>query len=275
VALLNDEIQGVAAPERVPHWGIRPGTTTQPVSLRRLVGGLPVVGPLVRRARRAVWPTYAFARVEAVDERGRVGNVLNYAKARDTAYSALPYPAGYQTVRLVDGSEIAGQRDPAQRVALIPIDLQGKTVLDLGCNQGGMLLALREQIEHGIGIDYDPRMVNAANRVRANLEAANLDFYVFDLEREPLALIRDLIPGGQVDVVFLLAVCMWLRNWRDVIDFARSISDEMIFESNGTQKQQAEQEAYLRGRYRTVTLLAAHSDDDPRQQQRMLFHAHQ
>jgi len=253
--------------------GVRFGARP-PFHLRRIVGATPLVGPLARRVRRAVrGPELAFSRLDAADELGRLGNILNYAKTSDTAYSALPYPAGYHTVRLADGSEIVGQRDPARRIELLSVEMSGKTILDLGCNQGGMLFALRDRIDRGIGVDYDHRMINAANRLRANLRAANLDFYVFDLEREPLELIRDLVPDGRVDVVFLLAVCMWLGNWRRVIDFAHSISTEMIFESNGTQKQQTEQETYLRARYKAVTLLAGQSEDDPVQKQRKLFHA--
>jgi hypothetical protein len=64
---------------------------------------------------------------------------------------------------------------------------------------------------------------------------------------------------------------MWLKNWRSVISYAAKISDMMVFESNGTESQQAAQIAYLKELYRDVTLLAEHSDDDPKQKKRKLF----
>ncbi|HEX5463639.1 MAG TPA: methyltransferase domain-containing protein [Burkholderiales bacterium] len=200
----------------------------------------------------------------------QIHNLLNYTKTSGSYYSALQYPAGYHSID-IDGRRLQGKRDPAQRLERIPIDFSGKTLLDIGCNQGGMLFELDRTIESGVGIDYDPRMINVANRIKAVRGADNLQFYVFDLEKEPLALFEDLIPAPKVDVVFLLAVCMWLKNWRSVISYAAKISDMMVFESNGTESQQAAQIAYLKELYRDVTLLAEHSDDDPKQKKRKLF----
>jgi hypothetical protein len=144
-------------------------------------------------------------------------------------------------------------------------------VLDLGSNQGGMLLGLASTVAAGVGVDYDARLVNCANRIRSVVGADNLCFYVFDLETEPLDLIRDFLPGGRVDVTFMLSVAMWIENWRDVVDFAASVSNAMLFESNGSDEQQEEQLAYLRRRFREVTELAGSSEDDTYQKRRKLY----
>jgi SAM-dependent methyltransferase len=233
------------------------------------------LGRIAGRLKRAlVGPPeeYRFARKEAVDEIGRLSNVLEYAKRRGARYSARHFPAGYHTLR-IDGSVLHGQRDPEARLRPVLQRLEGKTVLDIGCNHGGMLLAARHVISHGVGIDYDSRAVNAANRIRRITSASNLDFYVFDLECDPLALITDLIPDGRVDIVFMLSVAMWIKNWTDVVELAATISGEMLFETNGTEEQQSAQETQLRHMYEQVELVASASSDDPGQKRRRLFYA--
>jgi hypothetical protein len=64
---------------------------------------------------------------------------------------------------------------------------------------------------------------------------------------------------------------MWLKNWKSVIDAAKSFSPALLFESNGSDEQQHDQEEYLRGAYDNVLLLRHTSPDDPGQQRRRLF----
>lgn len=246
----------------------------------------PVIGPAARRLRDFAAPhvgcgsraaPYVFVREQVPasasaneQEFARLRNVLNYTKTSGSAYSATQYPAGYHTVE-IGGRRLVGQRDPQQRLRGLPLDLSGKRVLDLGTNQGGMLLAVRDRIALGVGLDYDPRMINAANRMAGSAAASNLHFFVFDLENDPLELIPDLIPGGRVDVVFLLSVCMWIRNWRGVIRFCATHADAMIFESNGSDAQQTDQEVELRRNYAFVHVIADCSEDDAQQKRRKLL----
>lgn len=203
-------------------------------------------------------------------ETKKILNLLTYTKDNAVQYNAKEYPSGYHTLE-IDGRTFRGQRDPARRFDGVPFNFSGTTVLDLGCNQGGMLLSIADRIKSGVGLDFDYKMVNAANRVRAHKRLGNLNYYVFDLEKEHLELIRNFVPGSTVDIVFLLSVCMWIKNWRLVIDSARSISNCLLFESNGSQEQQIEQEAYLRTTYAEVVLVREASTDDSGQQQRKLF----
>lgn len=200
----------------------------------------------------------------------KILNLLAYTKNNTVTYNAKDYPSGYHTLK-IDGHTFGGQRDPAQRLEGVPFDFDGATALDLGCNQGGMLLSIADHIKSGVGVDFDYKMVNAANRIRAHKRLVNLNYYVFDLEKENLELLKNFFCGKNVDIVFLLSVCMWIKNWESVIDFARSISNFLLFESNGSPEQQLEQEAYLRSGYAGVTLVREASTDDPGQQRRRLF----
>lgn len=269
-------------------WGRRFGATQEDMDqrmggqamekIKSLVKKLPVIGPIVLALKHLIAPSrpdlYRFERIEAGDDGDplrQLQNVLNYTKTSGSSYAARQYPAGYHSIE-IDGHRLKGQRDPARRLELVPFDFNGKTVLDIGTNQGGMLFQIAGKVKWAVGVDYDPRMVNAANRIRSATGAGNLSFYVLDLEREPLALIQDLMPEPRVDIVFLLAVCMWLANWREVIDFAAGISGSMLFEANGADRQQADQEQYLRSLYGKALILAESSEDDPGQKKRRLLY---
>lgn len=187
-------------------------------------------------------------------------NLLNYTKTSGSIYNGQDFPAGYHTIS-VSGLRLKGQRDLEERFARIPVDFTGKSVIDMGCNQGGMLFAIADKIKTGTGIDYDSRVINAANKVRSYTKNNHLEFYTFNMEKEDLELIRDFIPSEKVDVAFLLAVCVYLSNWRDVIDLTTKIANSLLFESNGDADQQREQQEYLKTRYKIVRLLSADSDD--------------
>jgi len=106
------------------------------------------------------------AKYEPVEktELAKISNLLEYTKASGQKYSARIYPAGYHTIKLF-GKELKGQRDPKKRIEKTPFDFYDKTVLDIGSNQGAMLFELADKIKWGVGLDYDYRMVNVANRI--------------------------------------------------------------------------------------------------------------
>lgn len=187
-------------------------------------------------------------------------NLLNYTKTSGSIYNGQDFPAGYHTIN-VSGLFLQGQRNLEERYARIPFDFTGKSVIDMGCNQGGMLFAIADKIKSGTGIDYDSRVINAANKIRGYTKNNHIEFYTFNMEKEDLDLVRDFIPAGKVDVAFLLAVCVYLSNWRDVIDMTTKIADNLLFEANGKPDQQRQQHEHLRTRYKTVRLLSSDSDD--------------
>ena len=197
-------------------------------------------------------------------------NLLNYSKTSNSSYCADEFEAGYHTITL-NGEQLDGQRDPTTRLQNVPLDFADKTILDLGCNQGGMLFQVADRAKWCVGLDYNPNLINVSNRIRAAKGAFNSNFYVFDFDRQDLQLIRDFLPGERVDVCFLLSVCMWLKNWRAVIEFAASVSDFVLFEANGTERQQQEQIEGLRNSFRNVRMLADQSPDDPTQKRRKLL----
>lgn len=196
-------------------------------------------------------------------------NLLNYTKSSGSAYDGVAYDVGYHSLYL-GGRKFSGQRDPEQRFATVPYDFSDKRVLDLGCNQGGMILHIADQIQHGTGIDYDAHMVNVANKISRTNKSSHTEFYVLDLENEPLEIIRDLVPG-QIDICFLLSVCMWISNWQEVIAFCKALAPAMLFETNGSADQQQAQIDELHANYSDAKICATTSEDDPKQKKRQLL----
>jgi hypothetical protein len=245
---------------------------------KRIVKSTPIIGTLARNLKPKNTSRYAFSRIETEncindDERlfRQIQNILNFTKTSNSDYSAKQFPAAYHTIN-INGRQMPGQRDPSKRLASVPIDFHGKTVLDLGCNQGGMIHELRSLVKWAVGIDYDPRMINAANRIKSVNASENISFYIVDLQNDPLDLIDDFMPDRKADICFLLSVCMWLKNWQQVIDFAHSKSNSMLFETNGSSLQQDQQINYLKAKYSVIDMLSEFSDDDPGQKYRKLFY---
>ena len=276
---------------RTKAWCSRWGATQAPTDkgfidmvstiVKSAVRRTPVIGPLASRlfGKKRGMPhqaPYQSSRMPldsaSSSERPliQVRNLLDYTKTSNTRYAGQGFPAGYHTIDIL-GVRLQGQREPSSRLTMAPIDFTGKTVLDLGCNQGGMLHPIRDKVKWAVGVDYDSRMINVANKIKCVNGADNLSFFVIDLERESLNIIRDFLPDLQVDVVFLLSVCMWIENWREVIDFAQIISISMLFETNGTPQQQRDQLNYLERKYHSVQVLSESSTDDPKQRNRALY----
>jgi tRNA(adenine34) deaminase len=153
--------------------------------------------------------------------------IVQYTRHKGDISSGHRFPAGYHSTVIGDNS-IRGLREPEERLRYMPIDFAGKTVLDIGCNQGGFLFALADKIKWGVGLDYDPHMINACHKLRAYQSAANLHFFVYDFEKEGHSLIPQFMPEPRVDVAFLLLV--WRDNLGAVLRQLASIADSIVFE---------------------------------------------
>lgn len=235
---------------------------------------------LIKFTKKKLRKKYTFERKQLMNgdnhvpnfEVSQVSNLLNYTKTSESPYAAKQFPAGYHSVT-VKGQKLSGRRDPANRVKTISdvYEFNGKSVLDIGSNQGGVLFELADTIHHGTGIDYDHRMINVANKIKSVNHYHNLDFYVFDLDKEDFNLIKDLMHTPRVDVVLLFAVCVWIKTWKQLIHFTSTITDTVIFESNGSEYQQELQVRELGKYFKEIKILSAISKDDLRLQTRKLY----
>lgn len=202
-------------------------------------------------------PDYAFKRTVWEEDPARdpatgpILNVLNYA------WEASPdrKPFGSYYMLPIGTETVTGQRNPVDRLRLIPTPLQGRSVIDIGCNFGGMLFAIDAPLKWAVGVDYDRRLVNAANRI-AYQRAPYFRFYNFDLQADPVELLRDLMPEPTVDIAFFLSVCAHIKNWAEVISALPAIARAVLFEANGHEHEQLGQLRQLCRSFARVRLLA-------------------
>jgi len=200
----------------------------------------------------------------------KIKNLLQYTTTSDKSYNGQLYEGGYHTL-LIENQIINGQRKPLDRLKNVPYNFQDKVLLDIGSNQGVMLFAVQDKIKEGVGIDFDYRLVNAANRIKSNEDFKNLNFFVFNLEKEDFNLITNFVKNDSIDIVFLLSVCMWIKNWKELCSWCATNIKNMLFETNGSDKEQDDQHMFLKSIYTTVSLINDKSLDDPGQHKRRLY----
>jgi len=199
----------------------------------------------------------------------KIKNLLSYTTISNKQYNGGEYEAGYHTLK-IDDTIIKGQRNPGQRFEGINFDFNGKTVLDIGSNQGGMLYEIQNKIKQGVGVDFDYKLVNVSNRISQYHNYNNLKFYFFDADNEDFNLLNN-FSDEKYDVVFLLAVCMWIKSWKELIKWVYENSNYCLFETNGKKELQRDQVAYLKSLYFSVELIHKSSQDDPKQKKRSTY----
>lgn len=205
-----------------------------------------------------------------MDKYSKIKNLLQYTTTSDKTYNGKEYEGGYHTLNIL-GNIVKGQRDPKQRLLDVPYNFTEKTVLDVGCNQGGMLFEIQNKINQGIGIDFDHRLINVANRVKQLNDYSNLNFFVFDLEQEDFNLLEN-FADEKIDIIFLLSVCMWIKNWKEFCLWCSLNAKSCLFETNGKKYEQDEQIEFLKTLYKTVILVRGKSTDDESQTKRKLYY---
>lgn len=179
-------------------------------------------------------------------------NVIRYTKLNKTSYTGHKFDAGYHSF-VLDGQQFQGARDGEKRMSnVVGFDFLNKNVLDIGCNMGGVLHSLCSKISYGVGIDVDPKCINAANVVKRVNKIDNLDFYVFNLDVEDLNFINNLWMSEKIDICLFLSVSQHIKKWKDVINFCFNISNCLLFESNGKWHFQDMQLDFVKGLYREV-----------------------
>ncbi len=114
----------------------------------------------------------------------------------------MPYQSLFDRERLV----VKGRRrDTLQRVRkLLPDDIIGRRVLDLGSNIGAIAFAAADLgAKSVLGLELDPRMVTSALRLNSYF-ASDVDFCVYDLN-EPY------VPAEEVDTILCLSLVRHLE----------------------------------------------------------------
>lgn len=102
----------------------------------------------------------------------------------------------------------------------VPADLEGKSCLDIGCNNGQLAMMLKDRgAERVVGIDHNRTVLNQAKFLR--------DLYEYDIELQHMAV--EELPGelGRFDYVFCLGVLYHLRDMCGMMDKLVALTSEV------------------------------------------------
>lgn len=168
---------------------------------------------------------------------------------------------GYHSFDLFN-IHIPGQRRPIKRFEKIKkfYDFSEKNVLDLGCNTGGMLFHIPE-IQQGIGIDYDENCIQSCKVFKERLNfACELDFYKADLNEfsvPEFCTEKNFTP----DIVFLLSLGSWVKNWKNLYIDVYSVTSAILLETNNDIEGKAQLELFTQ-LGASIQNVSDKSDDD-------------
>ena len=195
------------------------------------------------------------------DEVERILGLLNAAKSNPEWMDRNGFVAGYHTIEL-DGQRYRGQRDPAALLAMLPLDLTGKIVLDLGCNTGGMLHALADTIAMGLGVDKGTASIEAAEAIKEHQDHVHLRFQTFDLDEDDLETLSGQLRGGRADAILFLTLPLRVLRWSEALAWCAEHTSTLVFEAQGTVEQQLEQLIVATSHFPRLELVSGHSDGD-------------
>lgn len=145
---------------------------------------------------------------------------------------------GYHEFKL-GGLQVEGQRQPLIRLEQIQerLDLSGRSILDLGCSTGGMILHVPDPAK-AIGWDFDRAAISAANSIVRELShkapefARRFSFEQVDLDAGAESLFADTIWRNSIDTVFLLSIGSRVKNWRNYYSIAANSGAVLVLETN-------------------------------------------
>ena len=92
-------------------------------------------------------------------------------------YTHYDYGEGYFYQSLAS-AHISGFRNTEERISHLGLNalVEKKSVLDIGCNTGFLLLSLANSYKYGFGFDINPYIVEIANKTKLYLGINNTDF---------------------------------------------------------------------------------------------------
>lgn len=136
----------------------------------------------------------------------------------------------YHTTYLA-GKKYKGIRNTIDRINKINfMPLLGSTILDLGCNVGGMIWPYRLYYDWAVGVDKNEKIINFCKNLAEIYRVQHrTQFLNCDIDKS----IEDLGYLGKFDVIFLLAMTQHLKNWKKIIKWVHEHSELLVIEYNG------------------------------------------
>jgi len=100
------------------------------------------------------------------------------------------------------------------------VDIEGKTVLDLGCSVGGLSFGMiQNDAKYVLGMDYDKQSIDVANEVKGIMKYDNVDFVCRDITIESIRALPDF------DIILWFSQWMW-----SVKQYGLNYAKELLYE---------------------------------------------
>lgn len=115
---------------------------------------------------------------------------------------------GDRTVQYQSIGNLKGRRDMKHRakVMQLPTDLEGKSVLDIGCNLGAVCIEMAERnAGRVVGIDIHQKTIDIAKEYAAHIEKTNIEYYCANID-DGLESLKKKIGDQKFDIVCVLSV---------------------------------------------------------------------
>jgi SAM-dependent methyltransferase len=153
------------------------------------------------------------------DRRARVGAVRSGGSTQDRPPARLD--------RCLHTADVA----PDQRFGIVPDQVRGRRILDLGCNNGAMLFQLSNYgPARSLGIEYDREKVELAQRIAEFAAIDQLEFRVGDLDQ-----MQATDMGGSFDIVLCLAIEAHVKNPAHLYELLAGVTrGRLYFEANSS-----------------------------------------
>jgi hypothetical protein len=148
----------------------------------------------------------------------------------------------YHTIRYKNKT-YKGTRDCLDRIKKIDFNFMNGSIMDIGCNLGGMLWPYRYYCPWMVGVEDKDYFVDFCNHISKYYEVDwKTKFIQCDIDKH----IDNLNYLGRFDVIFMFAVTQWLKNWKQAIKWCCNHSRLFFIEYNGQPPQVKEYIKYTR-----------------------------
>lgn len=186
----------------------------------------------------------------------RVTLLLSKVESRQKKYSNDSFPAGSYSLYL-NNFKLEGRRDPDNLLKTIIEKIKGKRVLDIGCEQGGVLIYLRECIEWGVGLDPEVKLIESANILKESLKSKTINFEYFDYNRESHLISTDVFPDKKNPNLVLILSKNWKHDKRiNILKWAASIGSDILIELEGSITSIKKEKDFLNSNYKEVSAIS-------------------
>ena len=169
---------------------------------------------------------------------------------------------GYHSFK-INNINVQGQRQPWIRINKMKkyYDFTNKILVDFGCNTGGMIFHLPE-LKKAYGIDFNNECIESCNYMYNNLKWNTLcSFVQQDLNSFNFDLFVETNNINKIDVIFLLSLGSWIKNWKELYQNCLRYCNNIILETNNDKEGKPQLEFFMSLNC-NIQIISNESDDD-------------